>query len=142
MAGISSKRAGKRPARTGDGMDADTINYRSLLVEIAGPTRLGDSVKAALGRIARRTGLSDRRVRAIWHGEVKDIRARELAALLSATRDAKALEAALEERDQLLARIAACKAALGVPTENETGRVDDAPGGLDRRPDRSLASEG
>ncbi|GAB6842135.1 hypothetical protein HNR00_004017 [Methylorubrum rhodinum] len=38
---------------------------RELVLQIAGPLRLGENVKGALARVARTTGLTDRRVRGI-----------------------------------------------------------------------------
>ena len=40
---------------------------RDLIVRIAGPHPLGSSVKGVLRLVARRTGLGDRRVRALWN---------------------------------------------------------------------------
>ncbi|WP_133771625.1 hypothetical protein [Enterovirga rhinocerotis] len=51
---------------------------RELIRIIAGPLNLGDSVKAVLARVARKTGLGDRRVRAIWNEEARAIRSEEM----------------------------------------------------------------
>lgn len=110
-------------------MSTDAIEYRSLLVDAVGPTRLGDSIKAALARVARRTGLSDRRVRAIWNGEITDLRGRELLALLRAAREQKAVEAAQHEYRTLEARLSAIEATLGLPPAELAGEAAAQRGG-------------
>ena len=64
---------------------ADPIaEARALIRMIAGPLDLGDSVKAVLARVARKTGLGDRRVRAIWNEEARAIRSDEMDRLRAA----------------------------------------------------------
>lgn len=64
--------------------ESASVEARRLLIQIAGPVSLGDSVKAVLGRVARVTGLGDRRVRAIWNEEARAIRSEEMDRLRAA----------------------------------------------------------
>jgi predicted transcriptional regulator len=125
MAGVSSKPAGNPPAKPGDAMDADVADYRGLLIEIAGPVRLGENVKSVLARVAREAGLTQRRVRAIWHGEVRDVRGKELVKLLRAAREKNELEEARDAYRSLRQRLAACEAALGLQPEKQDRSVAD-----------------
>lgn len=54
---------------------------RHLIVEIAGPISLGERVKTVLACVAERSGLPERRIRGIWHGEAKAVLADEMSAL-------------------------------------------------------------
>jgi hypothetical protein len=125
MAGVSAKNAGKSPANAGDAMNADVADYRELLIEIAGPVRLGENVKSALASIAMKSGLSERRIRGIWHREVKDLRAKELAKLRRAARERQELEDARDAYKILQRRLAACEAALGLQPEEQDRAVAD-----------------
>lgn len=83
------------------------VEARSLIEEIAGPQALGGKIKSALDRVARRTGLSNRRVRGLWAGEAKAIRSEEMDAL---RRVAKKVHT--NELNDFAARLAAVEARL------------------------------
>ena len=62
------------------------VEAKSLLKDIAGPLSLGETLKVVFPRIARKCGLSERRVKSIWHMQARAIRADELAAIKAAAR--------------------------------------------------------
>ncbi|BCM86864.1 hypothetical protein [Methylobacterium indicum] len=126
---------------------------RQLVELIAGPVRLGENVKAALARVARLTGLGDRRVRGIWNGEARRIEAEEMDRLRRAALDASTLEDVDRAYRAHLARLRACREILGhgavgqetsrqealrVPAADAAGRVDHAELGLAGAQDRPL----
>lgn len=93
MLGISPKRAGispKAPTLERAPMSGSTLNddFRRLITDEV-RSRRGDGLKRAFGEVARYFGLTERRVRAAWHGEIRNVsadewqmvRARRLAAL-------------------------------------------------------------
>lgn len=51
---------------------------RGLIRQIAGDAPIGTTIKSALARVAVLTGLGERRIRGLWHGEAKAVRAEEL----------------------------------------------------------------
>lgn len=61
---------------------------RVLIREIAGQAPIGTPIKTALARVARLTGLGERRVRGFWNGEARAIRADEIETLRRAARKA------------------------------------------------------
>jgi len=138
MSGRSPTPAGHRPKGLRGIMSTARSEARELVELIAGPLRLGDNVKAALGRVSRATGLGDRRVRGIWNGEARRIEAEEMDRLREAALDARTREdAALAYREHL-ARLRACREALRLPRPNEAGAVDHAGVRLARLEDRTL----
>ena len=84
-----------------------SVEARNLLVEVAGPMRLGDNVKGMLGRAARRLNWPVSRVSNVYHLRARIIRAEEWIQLnqeAAALRDsARARREALHEIDVLLA---------------------------------------
>jgi hypothetical protein len=66
MLGRSPAPAGKSPEAV---MLTAPAEAQTLVELIAGPLRLGENVKGALSRVARATGLPDRRIGGIWHQE-------------------------------------------------------------------------
>lgn len=139
MLGKSPEPLGKSPKPGGTTMLTARAEARELVEIIAGPLRMGENVKAALSRVARVTGLGDRRVRGIWHSEARSIRADEMDRLRIAARDARELELARDEYRAVISRIAACDAALGVPTADPARAVDHGRVRLARPEDRALA---
>ncbi|MET7242460.1 hypothetical protein ABZT49_03770 [Methylobacterium sp. EM32] len=126
---------------------------RQLVELIAGPVRLGENVKAALARVARLTGLGDRRVRGIWNGEARRIEAEEMDRLRRAALDASTLEDVDRAYRAHLARLRACREILGhgalgqaasrqaafrLPAADAAGRVDHAELGLAGAQDRPV----
>lgn len=75
-----------------------------LIATIVGPQEIGGRIKTALGMVARRTGLPERRVRGLWHKEARAIRAEELDALRRAAR--------AEQRAEINAEIAGLRARI------------------------------
>jgi hypothetical protein len=57
------------------------LEMRSIVHQAAQPRAAGDSVKAAIGRAARRCGMGYERTRAIWYGRARAILAEEADAL-------------------------------------------------------------
>lgn len=129
---------GGSPEARGGAMLTARTEARDLVLQIAGPLRLGENVKGALARVARATGLTDRRVRGIWHSEARSITAVEMDRLRHAARDARALEQARDEHRTVLAQIAACDAALGLPAPDLGGAPAAALGEPDGGEDRTL----
>lgn len=75
-----------------------------VIATIVGPQEIGGRIKTALGLVARRTGLPERRVRGLWHKEARAIRAEELDALRRAAR--------AEQRAEINAEIAGLRARI------------------------------
>lgn len=141
MSGESPKSSGISP-KGGRGMIGAKAEARELVSLIAGPVRLGDNVKAVLSRVAEATGLGDRRVRGIWNGEARTIRAEEMDRLRAAARQARAVEDAQHELVTLRARLAACEAALRLPAEDLVGSCADAVGAASGTAHRPLDRAG
>lgn len=157
MSGFSPKLSGDHPERHEGSMTAQA-EARQLVELIAGPVRLGENVKAALARVARLTGLGDRRVRGIWNGEARRIEAEEMDRLRRAALDASTLEDVDRAYRAHLARLRACReilghgavgqelarheatrqAALRLPAADDAGRVDHAELGLAGAQDRPV----
>lgn len=127
MSGFSPEISGISP-KGSCGMIGAQAEARELVSRIAGPLRLGENVKAVLSRVAEATGLGDRRVRGIWNGEARTIRAEEMDRLRAAAREARAVEDAQHELATLRARITACRDALRLPAEDVARAVADAVG--------------
>lgn len=64
-----------------------TVEMAAIMRDAAQPVPPGDSVKAAIGRAARRLGLPYERARAIWYGQARLIRAEEADRLRARRRD-------------------------------------------------------
>jgi len=75
------------------------VEASSLLREIVAPQQPGESVKALIGRAARRTGIEFGRVKRLWYSEAKAILASEMDAIRSAAAR-KACEASSDLRSQ------------------------------------------
>ena len=132
MLGQSPATAGRSPegleARrmtTADllGIEPET-EARVLVQIIAGPMRLGENVKAALARVARATGLGERRVRGIWNSEARSIRSVEMDRLRIAALDARERQDARDEYRTVLARLAQCEATLRVSRPDTPRTLD------------------
>ncbi|MBR0678094.1 hypothetical protein GXW77_18135 [Roseomonas alkaliterrae] len=91
------------------------IVERRVAAELRRERAAGQPLKAAFHAVARRLGLSPRRVRAYHHREVEaeDVRAAELLAAHAAMR---------EELDALCARLDAIRGLIGVEIPGATGR--------------------
>lgn len=113
---------------------------QTLVELIAGPLRLGENVKGALSRVARATGLPDRRIGGIWHQEARSIRAEEMDRLRQAARDARAMERARDELRAVTALITACDAPPGVRGSHRAGEADPPMGSRSGAMDRPLAA--
>jgi hypothetical protein len=138
MLGKSPEPAGKSPKGREAVVMTARAEARTLVEAIAGPLRLGENVKGALSRVARATGLNDRRVRGIWHNEARSIRAEEMDRLRHAARDARAMEQARDEYRAVISQLTACDAALGLPGPDLDCTVDPAVGLGAGRQDRPL----
>lgn len=115
---------------------------RTLIELIAGPLRLGENVKAALSRVARVTGLGDRRVRGIWNNEARSIRAEEMDRLRQVALDARTREELDLAYRAHLARLRAAQEALRLPhtvgDSGVAGRQRRVAGGTDRALDQGV----
>lgn len=115
-----SKDAGKSPESTGKSAEVFVMNAgaeaHALVCEIASPLGLGDKIKCALARVARHTGLSERRVRGLYHREARAIRAEELDAL---RREAKRRRAEESARAEYRDAISVYRAALYGLAQND-----------------------
>ena len=110
-----------------------------LMRHLAEPAVPGESVKAAIGRAARRAGLAAGLGKRLWYGEARRIDADTMDQLrAAAARDAKLLEDARDARQSLLRRLAACEAALGLQPSHLVGDVARPEGGSRRRSHRAL----
>lgn len=117
-----------------------------LLREVAEPVPAGDSVKAAIGRAARRVEkhipahFASRwhagRAEDIWRGEARGVWAEEMDAIRRAA-DAKAAEEARSELAELDARIARVEALL-LSDEDFHRPQADAWRAASRRPHRPM----
>lgn len=81
-------------SRKGQRMNA-SVEAAELIRALAEPRPVGDTVKLALQRAARASGLSPTRAKAIWYREARRIDAEEI----------DALRAANEHRRKVLARL-------------------------------------
>jgi len=117
-----------------------------LLREVAEPVPAGDSVKAAIGRAARRVEkhipphFASRwhagRAEDIWRGEARGVWAEEMDAIRRAA-DAKAAEEARNELAELDARLARVEALL-IQDEDFNRFQVDALRAASRRPHRPM----
>lgn len=86
MLGISPKSVGISPTRAGvapkatlkapEMSDSKAMQFRNMVCEEVG-FRRGVGLKAAFVEVARAFGLTERRVRACWHNEVRTVTADE-----------------------------------------------------------------
>ena len=84
----------------------------ALLRQVAEPRPVGDSVKAAIRRAAKRLGFGFRRTKTIWYGETNRIGAEEMDALRRATKHQHAEEVARAEAIIAIDRLVALREAL------------------------------
>lgn len=108
-----------------------------LVRAAAGPPAGYESVKAGIRRAARAVGIETGLAKRLWYGEVRRIDA-ELMDRLRRAADARARKEASCEYGTLLARIAACEAALRLPEPNLDRPDDHELRGLARGADRAL----
>ncbi|MDQ0505975.1 hypothetical protein [Xanthobacter agilis] len=95
---------------------SSAVEARNMIIEIAGPQPLGVRVKSVLAFVAEVSGISERRIRGIWHREAKTILADEINALK------RAREEAVHERNiQTRAFLAARRADPAVGREDAAG---------------------
>lgn len=94
-------------------MTADVLGeMRGLVRWAAQPAEPGESVKAAIGRAARRLGLSHARVHQHWYGRARSVPAEEWIAAQEA-----GLRLRGERRAQLLAEVAALEGGHAATAE-------------------------
>lgn len=91
----------------------------SILRELAEPRPVGDQVKAALRRVARITGMTPVRTKALWYGEARRIDAEELDTLraVRARREA-------EHRREAMGKLVAIGEALDQAAAAGTASLD------------------
>lgn len=121
MSDVSPASAGFSPKpRTEDRSMSPVCEAHSLIAEIVGPMEMGGRIKTALGIVARRTGLSERRIRGLWHKEARSIRADELDALRRAARAERKAEIDVEIAE-LRARLARLEERFAVERQALAG---------------------
>lgn len=120
-------------------MSTAQAEARRMVELIAGPMRLGENVKSALARVARATGLGDRRVRSIWNGEARRIDATEMDRLRQVALDARTQEEARLAYRSHVARLQAARAALRIQDPDLDCRPNHRDLGEDRAADRPMA---
>lgn len=121
MSDNSPKYSGKSPKTTAEVflMNA-AVEAHHLVAAIAGPMDLSGRVKAALAAVARKTGIPERRVRAIWHKEARLIRAEEMDTLRRAARAREKAEHDAEMAE-IWAYVARLEERLAVADADFTG---------------------
>lgn len=92
-----------------------------LIQTLAHPWQVGDSVKCAINRAARKAHLPSGLAKRLWYGEVRRVDSEVMDRLRDAAADALALKEANNARRTVLERLAACEAALGLQGEDEDG---------------------
>ncbi len=111
----------------------------TLMRVLAEPAQAGEGVKAAIRRAALRAGVNTGLGKRLWYGEARRIDSDIMDRLRHAAGDTQQLEEALAARRSLLARLAACEAALGLHDPHETSEVDHDASGRACDPHRALA---
>lgn len=109
----------------------------SLLRQVAEPRPVGDTVKEATNRAARRVSLRPGRVEDIWREEAKAIRAEEMDAIRKAAAQDRMVREAKDELTELNARIARLEALLVQDEDFHRPQVD-AFRTVARRPHRTV----
>lgn len=112
----------------------------SLMRALAEPASPGESVKAAISRAARKAGIPASLGKRLWYGEARRIDADTMDQLRErAARDTDTFGKALDARQTLLQRLAACEAALGLQNPDAVCPVGDAASRPPRVAHRALA---
>lgn len=112
----------------------------SLMRALAEPASPGESVKAAISRAARKAGIPASLGKRLWYGEARRIDADTMDQLRErAARDQDTLNETLDVRRTLLARLAACEAALGLQNTDSSGSVGASTSRPHRVAHRSVA---
>lgn len=121
MSEKSPKFSGKSPKPTTEVflMNA-AVEAHHLVAAIAGPMDLSRRVKAAIAAVARKTGIPERRVRAIWHKEARVIRSEEMDTLRRAARAREKAEHDAEMAE-IWAYVARLEERLAVADADFTG---------------------
>jgi hypothetical protein len=119
---------------------AALVEAAALLRQLAEPAVPGESMKAAINRAARRAGIPAGLGKRLWYGEARRIDADTMDQLRErAARDTDAIGKALDARQTLLQRLAACEAALGLQDTDAARPVGNASSRPPRVAHRSLA---
>lgn len=86
------------------------MTARACLQQIAGPQEMGACLKSLWPRLAGQLNMSERRVRAIWHGEARQITDDEMGRLTDAARRAAAwrreIQAKMDDLEAVKERLA------------------------------------
>lgn len=114
MSGNATKNAGISPAPAAEvAKMSAVVEARHLISDIAGPLPAGTQIQEMLTRVARVTGMGQRRLRGIWNSEARALRAEELDALREAARRRRAQEATdRHEFQELTKRLALLEARV------------------------------
>ena len=98
----------------------------ALLRQVAEPRPVGDSVKAAIRRAAKRLGFGFRRTKTLWYGETTRIGAEEMDALRRATQRRHSEEVARAETVVAIDRLVALREALAQTDQSFNQPLIDA----------------
>jgi hypothetical protein len=104
MSGNSTEKSGKRSEVF---LMSAVAEASHLLRQLAEPRPVGDTIKAAINRAARRVKIKVGRVEDIWRQEARAVRAEEMDAIRRAV-----MEEARLEYSRLVNRIASIEATL------------------------------
>lgn len=112
---MSEKSSGKSEIRFMSAVAEAAFRLR----RIAEPRPVGDRVKAAINRAAQRVGMPAERVKALWYGETRLVRAEEMDAIRRADRAREAKEQTARDQAAALGMLFA-----GVAERLRTGDED------------------
>ena len=99
-----------------------TTEARNLIIEVAGPRRLGENIKSQIAAVARRLGWDFARTMNIYHGRARVIRAEEWIRL---NEEAAALRESAKKREEALHALDVLAARVGIaPARQVDGPAD------------------
>jgi hypothetical protein len=108
------------------------IDARAAVRRISEPWRCGDTVKSAINRVSKETGLSHTRIRDIWYGDARRIDAHEIEKIEAAERR-KQIKVAKDEYAQLRTQMARLEAMLRSIDPDFHSEAVDALGSIRRQ---------
>ena len=98
----------------------------TLLRRAAEPQPVGDSVKSAIGRAARRVGITFSRTQDIWYREARTVRADEMDAIRKAAAQRTKEQEARHEYRELMARLTTMESRLAALAKDTHQPLIDA----------------
>lgn len=143
MSEIPTERSEHRPEKSEVLLMSAVAEAAHLLRQIAEPRPVGDSIKAAISRAARRVSkhlpqpMHYRRAEDLWRKEARAVRAEEMDAIRRAAKADRLVEEARSELSEIDARIARLEALLVQDEDFHRDQVDAHRAAL-RRPHRPV----